>query len=428
MRYRSTKGVTDTVDFRTAVLRSQPSDDGLYMPLTIPSFSESLCNSISELTQQELAFEILYPFVGNSIPRHIFREIVNDAFDVPIPLITLDDPLSILELFHGKTASFKDFGGKFIAQLFHWFNREENSPLDILVATSGDTGAAIAAHTANREGIRTTILYPKDRITPYQQGQITQFGENIRSIEINGTFDDCQHLVKTAFTDSELNTRLNLTSANSINTGRLLAQIPLWYEIIRQRKQKTPLTVIVPSGNLGNLTAGLIARKMGAPINTIVAATNANNIFPHYLNTASWLPKKAIQTLSNAMDVGNPSNFARIKDLYGSTWNTIKREILSLSISDKQSLLAINQLHATTGYICDPHTSCAYSAFIQMEKQPKAHTTLLATAHPIKFANLPIDAYQYLKIQKNKNADHDTRPSQVLQPDFSELKEWLLSH
>lgn len=372
---------------RQAVLQSLPADNGLYMPETIPTLSDAFISNLEQYSFQDIAYEIARNYLQDEVDSDTLRTIVDDAINFSAPLITIDEKISILELFHGPTLAFKDFGARFMARLMNYFWDSENGKLQILVATSGDTGGAVASGFYGLENIEVTILYPKGKVSKLQEAQLTTWGKNIRAIEINGDFDACQKMVKEAFLDQELNEALNLSSANSINIARLIPQSFYYFEAISQLQKGSKVTFCVPSGNFGNLTAGLFARKMGLPIEHMIAATNINDVVPEYLQSGIFTPGRAKATLSNAMDIGNPSNFSRILDLFGSTWNQIKKNISGYSMTDEQTIQEIISTHANLGYVLDPHTAVGVLAARKFKKEnPQASdVVVLSTAHPIKF-------------------------------------------
>lgn len=382
----STNDKHHQVNIKEAVLKSLPHDNGLYMPSKIPRISDEFLQNISNLSFHEIATYISKLYLGKDIEESDLKEMISNAINFPAPVITIDKNLSILELFHGPTLAFKDFGARFMARLMNYFWKEKTQKLRILVATSGDTGGAVAAGFHGLDNIEVIILYPKGKVSKLQEKQLTTWGDNIKAIEIDGDFDDCQRMVKQAFLDKNLNSDLNLSSANSINIGRLLPQTFYYFEAYKQLNSNKELVFSVPSGNFGNLTAGLLAKKMGLPISHMVAATNINDVIPKYIATGEYLPKNSKETLSNAMDIGNPSNFARILDLYGSTWNHIKKDITAYSFTDSQTTDKIVSTHKNLGYVLDPHTAVGVLGAMKYKKQnPNAHTVVLSTAHPIKF-------------------------------------------
>ena len=388
MRLYSTKNPSTFYSLKEAVMKGLPDDNGLFMPESIPSLPPSFIQNLAQYSFQEIAYEVSKTLLQGIIPEADLQDIINKSIDFPAPLVELDENTSILELFHGPSLAFKDFGARFMAQLMSYFNRETaDKELIILVATSGDTGGAVAAGFFQAIGIKVVILYPSGKVSQLQEKQLTTLGHNIAAIEVQGTFDDCQALVKQAFLDSSLTGSLRLSSANSINIARLIPQSFYYFEAFKQLPKSTKDTVfVVPSGNFGNLTAGLFAKKMGLPISHFVAATNANDVVPSYLSTGNYAPRPSVRTLSNAMDVGAPSNFARMLDLYCSTWNNIKADISGYAFNDADTEDAIRRGFLKYKYLFDPHGAVGYLAW---KKHRKAHQNsrgiILETAHPAKF-------------------------------------------
>lgn len=359
------------------------------MPEFIPDLGTTFWENIEAYSFQELSNTIAQSIISGSIPENDLRDIVFDAINFPAPVVNLDDHISVLELTHGPSLAFKDFGARFMARVMSYFNQGSSQKLVILVATSGDTGGAVAAGFFNTPGIEVVILYPEGKVSELQEKQLTTWGKNILAIEVDGTFDDCQNMVKQAFLDTSLRSQLNISSANSINISRLIPQIFYYAEAFKQVKHfNKDILFTVPSGNFGNLTAGLFAKRMGLPVNTFLAATNINKVVPTYLKTGIFSPLPSLRTLSNAMDVGNPSNFARILDLYGSTWNKIQADIIGFSSDDTATEAAMLEIQSLYNYIMDPHGAVGYLAFKEWSKQNKSNKTMgviLETAHPAKF-------------------------------------------
>jgi len=391
MRYRSTSGKAPLTSLRGAVLRGLAPDGGLYMPVEIARHSPEELEEFRRLPFTEVCYRVVRPFAGAEVPDEILWQIVSEAINFPVKLVSLSPGLHILELFHGPTLAFKDFGARFMARLMGYFVRAETRPLTVLVATSGDTGSAVAHGFLGVPGIRVVILYPSKRISEAQEKQFTTLGENITALEVAGTFDDCQRLVKQAFSDSALNQRAFLTSANSINIARLLPQ--MFYHVAAYRQlpvASVPLIVSVPSGNFGNLTAGLFAKRIGLPVAKFIASTNANDVVPEYLRTGEFHPRLAKPTYSNAMDVGNPNNFPRLFDLCRNRIENVRKEIWGHAASDEETLAAMKRIHERFGYIADPHTTVGvlgWEAYKREHSEP-SQGLVLATAHPAKFADV----------------------------------------
>lgn len=398
---------THGVSFEEAVMKGLAPDGGLFVPEHIPSFDTKFFSEVlPTMDFPELAYTVAANLLDGTIPDGDLDNMVKEAINFPAPLHYLDDRHSVLELFHGPSLAFKDFGARFMAQLMSYFNRDKDRELTILVATSGDTGAAVAAGFHGLPGIRVFVLYPEGKVSPFQELQIAGWGDNIHAVKVAGDFDDCQRMVKAAFADEDLSQNIRFTSANSINISRLLAQIFYYFEAYKQLLNagrvsaagKSKLVFSVPSGNFGNLTAGLYARRMGLPVDQFIAGTNANAVFPAYLNSGVFKPAQTIATISNAMDVGNPSNFERIQDLYrgkegeGSTWNNIRAELGSYSVSDDETRRCILGTHAGSHYLLDPHTAVGLFALETWKKKnpemADAQGVVLATAHPFKFREI----------------------------------------
>jgi threonine synthase len=395
LRYRSTSREAPLTSLRGAVLRGLAPDGGLYMPAEIARHSPEELEEFRGLPFTEVCFRVARPFATPDVPEEVLWQIVSEAINFPVKLVSLSPGLHILELFHGPTLAFKDFGARFMARLMGYFVRGETRPLTVLVATSGDTGSAVAHGFLRVPGIRVVILYPSKRISEAQEKQFTTLGENITALEVAGTFDDCQRLVKQAFTDAELNKRVWLTSANSINIGRLLPQ--MFYHVAAYRQlpvASVPLIVSVPSGNFGNLTAGIFAKRIGLPVTKYVASTNANDVVPEYLRSGKFHPRAAQSTYSNAMDVGNPNNFPRLLDLCRNRLEYVQKEIWGHGATDEETLAAMKLLHDKFGYIADPHTAVGvlgWEAYKREHPEP-AQGLVLATAHPAKFADVVMKA------------------------------------
>jgi threonine synthase len=370
---------------RDAVLQGLAPDGSLFVPKSLDPLPKHFFDRLPSLSLPEISIAIcnhLFPSLSNKV----IEEIITQSITFPAPVVQLTESLSVLELFHGPTLAFKDFGARFMAQLTSYYNRAESQKLIILVATSGDTGGAVASGFHKVPGIEVVILFPKNKVSAIQQKQLTTLGDNIKALEINGTFDDCQLLVKEAFQDHLLSERLRLTSANSINIARLIPQSFYYFEGYRQLTTLTnSVCFSVPSGNFGNLTAGLIAKRIGLPVLQFIAATNVNDVVPQYLKSSRYHPRSSIQTLSNAMDVGNPSNFDRMLHLYGSTWNDIRKDIQGYSFDDQQTIDAIREVYLEYSYLLDPHGAVGYLASQEFSRDNDASVIFLETAHPSKF-------------------------------------------
>jgi len=393
MRYYSTKNKNSFYSLRDAVIKGLPDDNGLFMPESIPVLPKTFYEKLSGMNMQTIAFEVANAWCKDDVPLNDLKKMVEDAYPFDAPLIKLDNETYIQELFHGPTLAFKDFGARFMSRLMGWMVKDENEKLTILVATSGDTGSAVASGFYNIPGIDVIILYPSGKVSALQEKQLTTWGGNISAIEVNGSFDDCQAMVKSAFLDHDLKSKYKLTSANSINISRLLPQTFYYFRAAAQLTNlETPFSFVVPSGNFGNLTAGLFAQRMGLPINNFVAATNANDIVPKYLFNGIFEPKKSVSTISNAMDVANPSNFWRMADLFNNSVEEMRKVIFGYSYTDEQTRIMMKIVYDKFNYTLDPHTAvgmCAWREHQSSVLNKSAYKTLrgiiLETAHPVKF-------------------------------------------
>jgi threonine synthase len=430
MRYRSTSGKAPLTSLRGAVLRGLAPDGGLYMPAEIARHSPQELEEFRGLPFTEVCFRVVRSFAGMELPEDVLWQIVSESINFPVKLVSLSPGLHILELFHGPTLAFKDFGARFMARLLGYFVRDEPKQLTVMVATSGDTGSAVAHGFLGVPGIRVVILYPSKRISEAQEKQFTTLGENITALEVAGSFDDCQRLVKQAFSDEELNKRAFLTSANSINIGRLLPQ--MFYHVAAYRQlpvASVPLIVSVPSGNFGNLTAGIFAKRIGLPVARFIASTNANDVVPKYLLSGEFQPRPGIATISNAMDVGSPNNFPRLLDLCRNRLEYVQKEIWGHSATDEETLVAMKTVHERYNYIADPHTAVGilgWEAYKRAHPEP-SQGLVLSTAHPAKFAEMvqratgsapPLPDRLAACLQREKL-------SQQLSSRYSDLKQFL---
>lgn len=379
MKYISTANKKVSVSFRDAILNNLPNDGGLYFPGEIPKLEESLLEAIPEMELHEMAANVLSKFAGDDIDGNTLDEMVKRVFDFPIPLKDVTNGISCIELFHGPTYAFKDVGAKFLAECLAHFNTSESTEKTVLVATSGDTGGAVANGFLGVDGVRVIILYPKGKVSLLQEKQLTTLGQNITALEVEGDFDDCQDLVKQAFADAELNRILDLSSANSINIGRWLPQ-SLFYYVPAQHGIHNAL-ISVPSGNYGNLTAGVLAMLMGVPIRAFIAASNSNDVVPRYLASGEYAPQSTIPTIANAMDVSDPSNFKRLMSLFSNDYNSVISKLHPFSIDDARIYDVIRSCFEETNYLIDPHSAIAYDAL----KSNDQKGVFLGTAHYCKF-------------------------------------------
>ena len=391
MKFYSTNNKDVKADLKQAVTQGLAPDNGLYMPEHIPALPDSFFEQLPNLSFQEIAFRVTKHLLGEDVPEQELRRITDHTIAFDAPLIAIEENIYSLELFHGPTMAFKDFGARFMSQLLGYFAREQSREVVVLVATSGDTGSAVANGFLGVEGVKVIVLYPSGKVSDIQEKQFTTLGQNITAIEIDGTFDDCQALVKKAFLDEELKRKYFLTSANSINIARLIPQsFYYFYAYAKLASRKMPVVFSIPSGNFGNLTGALLARKMGLPITTLVAATNANDVVPAYLNNEIFAPRASQQTISNAMDVGNPSNFSRMQDLFNQDYAALKEAIKGFAFSDEETRAAMRHVYATTQYVLDPHGAIGYLGLKKflLNDRTEAIGVFLETAHPAKFKDV----------------------------------------
>ena len=433
MRYRSTSGKAPLASLRGATLRGLAPDGGLYVPVEIARHTPEELEEFRRLPFTEVCFRVVRPFATPDVPEEVLWQIVAEAINFPVKLVSLSPALHILELFHGPTLAFKDFGARFMARLMGYFVRGEERQLTVLVATSGDTGSAVAHGFLRVPGIRVVILYPSKRVSEAQEKQFTTLGENITALEVSGTFDDCQRLVKQAFADEALNRRAFLTSANSINIARLLPQ--MFYHVAAYRQlpvASVPLIVSVPSGNFGNLTAGLFAKRLGLPVSRFIAATNVNDAVPRYLLSGEYKPNEAVATYSSAMDVGNPNNFPRLLDLCRNRIENVRKEIWGQSVTDEETLQQMHNVWDRFRYISDPHTAVgihAWEAYRKEHSEP-SQGLVLATAHPAKFAEIVQKGISIAPPLPSRLAEYLNRPklSLPMTTAYDDFKQFLLVH
>ena len=433
MRYYSTNGNAPIADLHKAVVKGLAEDRGLYMPEKIKQLPKDFFDNIDKMSFQEIAYTVADAFFGEDVEADALKKIVYDTLSFDCPVVKIKDDIYTLELFHGPTLAFKDVGARFMARLLQYFIRQENGKgqVNVLVATSGDTGSAVANGFLGVDGIHVYVLYPKGKVSPIQECQFTTLGKNITAIEVDGVFDDCQALVKNAFMDAELNQHMKLTSANSINVARFLPQAFYYFNAYARMKalgKADNLVMCVPSGNFGNICAALFGHKMGLPIARFIAANNANDIFYNYLQTGRYEPKPSKQTLANAMDVGDPSNFARIYDLYGKSHERISSLIGGATYSDEQIRQTMRQCYEETGYILDPHGACGYQALADGLK-PGEVGVFCETAHPAKFKEkvddiLGIDVDIPARLRAFMQGQKQSVP---MTKDFADFKQYLMN-
>jgi len=430
MNYYSLNDPSAKVSFKEAAIRGQAPDKGLYFPEYIPTLPDQLIRDIDNISPEELAEKVIRPYVGDSLPATDLRRIVAETINFPFPLVQVTDSISSLELFHGPTLAFKDVGARFMSRCLGYFVKDRNQPVTVLVATSGDTGGAVASGFYNVEGVRVVILYPSGKVSSVQELQLTTLGKNITALEVSGSFDDCQRMVKAAFADPDLNRALFLTSANSINVARWLPQQFYYFFAYQQWADKAhPPVISVPSGNFGNICAGLLAHRSGLPVKHFIAACNANDVVPAYLQTGTYTTRPAVPTLSNAMDVGDPSNFVRILEIFNREFTSLKKVLTSYSISDEETKATIRNVYDRYHYLPDPHGAVGFLALEQyLEKHPGDKGIFLETAHPVKF-------YDAVEAETGKKVPLPDSVSRLLgkekhsikiSPEFSQLKDYLM--
>ena len=393
MRYFSLNKKAQNTSFKEAVIKGLAPDKGLYFPERIEPLPASFFDAIDELSHTEIAFEAIKQFVSPDIPEAILKDIIEDTLNFDFPVVELDKNISTLELFHGPTMAFKDVGARFMARFLGYFNTNNTNEVTVLVATSGDTGGAVANGFLGVKGVNVVILYPSGKVSPIQEKQLTTLGQNITALEVDGVFDDCQDMVKRAFLDEELTSKMQLTSANSINVARWLPQMFYFMFAYKQLHNKhKDIVFSIPSGNFGNICAGMMAQQLGLPIKHFVASNNANNVVTEYLKTENYNPKPSVQTISNAMDVGNPSNFVRIQEIYKNDFNALKTNLSSYSFTDEETRVALKDIYNTYNYIADPHGAVGYlGCKSYLKNHPDAHCVFLETAHPTKFLEVVED-------------------------------------
>ncbi|WP_257669501.1 threonine synthase [Parapedobacter tibetensis] len=434
MQFYSTNNNGLRVSFKEAVFNSLPADRGLYMPERIPQLDPYFIQNLQQYSLQEIAFTVAKSLLGEDIPEADLHAIIRDAMDFEAPVKPLDSGTAVLELFHGPSLAFKDFGARFMSRIMAYLSGEEKSVLDVLVATSGDTGGAVALGFLGVLGTRVTILYPKGKVSPVQELQLTTNGQNIRSIEVDGTFDDCQSLVKEAFNDEDLRKKLRLTSANSINIARLIPQTFYYFNAYAQLLSQGIKEVVfsVPSGNFGNIGAGLMAYKMGLPVKRFIAATNVNDTVPRFLESGNYEPRPSVQTLANAMDVGNPSNWVRIMDLFDHDVAGLRKVISAYTYNDSETQIAIQTIFNRYGYVACPHTAIAWlAAETYRQQHPGAYATVfLSTAHPCKFPEVfpPEIAAKIIIPEQVKTLKGRRKEVMELPVDFAAFKSHLLKY
>ncbi|UKJ08140.1 threonine synthase [Solitalea lacus] len=430
MNYYSLNHNAPNVKFSEAVIRGLAPDKGLYFPEAITPLSKDFIENIESYSHEEIAFEAVRQFAGDELSEAELKRIVAETVSFDFPLVQVEPNVYSLELFHGPTLAFKDVGARFMARCLGAFSKFDEKKVTVLVATSGDTGGAVADGFLGVPGVDVVILYPSKKVSDIQEKQLTTLGQNISALEVEGTFDDCQRMVKTAFLDEELTSVLNLTSANSINVARWLPQMFYYFFAYRQLRDKSKkLVVSVPSGNFGNICAGMVAKKLGLPIDLFVASTNANKVVTEYLQTGNYSPKASVQTISNAMDVGDPSNFVRIEQLHNKDFDLLKSSLLSFSYTDDETREAIRLVHKDTGYTLEPHGAVGYLGLkAALREAPEMQGVFLETAHPCKFIDVVERTLKEKVIipAKLESLLLKEKVSILIKNDYQQLKEYLL--
>ena len=426
MNYYSLHHKSPKTTFKNAVVQGLAKDRGIYFPDNITALSEEFIANISEYTNHEIAYEVIKQFVGDEIPAEKLKEIIAKTVSFDFPLVKVDENIASLELFHGPTMAFKDVGAKFMAQCLEYFNQGNTEEITVLVATSGDTGGAVANGFLGAKGVNVVILYPSGKVSDIQEKQLTTLGQNITALEVDGVFDDCQEMVKTAFLDEEITKKL--TSANSINVARWLPQMFYFFFAYKElQKKNKELVFSVPSGNFGNICAGIMAQKLGLPIKHFVASTNVNDTVPNYLVNGVYTPKPSKATISNAMDVGNPSNFIRIQELFNNDLEALKSVFSSYSFSDDETRETMKEIYRNFGYVADPHGAVGYLGLKKHGLQENEFGVFLETAHPVKFLDiveetLPVKVEIPKQIQKIIN----NKKVAIKAANYQDLKDFLL--
>lgn len=429
MKYYSLNDKSHRVSFEEAVIKGLAPGKALYFPEEIPRLPSEFFNELNDLSKEEIAFKAIKPFIGAEIDDENLKKIIRDTLNFDFPVVNVLKNINTLELFHGPTFAFKDVGARFMAGCLGYFVKKNNlGKITVLVATSGDTGGAVANGFLGVEGIDVVILYPKGKVSEIQEKQLTTLGQNITALEVDGNFDDCQDMVKKAFLDTEISEKRQLTSANSINVARWLPQMFYYFLAYKQLAGKDQkLAFSVPSGNFGNICAGMLAKKMGLPIDHFIASNNENDVVTRYLNSKNYEPRESVQTISNAMDVGNPSNFVRILELFEHEFSNLSEELSSFSFSDEETKKAIKNVEQETNYVMDPHGAVGYLGLQEyLKKNPDVVGTFLETAHPVKFLETVEEVIEKkIKIPQKIKETMEREKKTILVSNYSQLKEFL---
>ncbi|MCR9227550.1 MAG: threonine synthase [Flavobacteriaceae bacterium] len=430
MKFYSLNNQNIQASFKEAVIAGIAPDKGLYFPESITPLSADFFENIEKLSNHEIAFQAIHQFVSEDIADNALKEIIANTLDFDFPVVEIKENVATLELFHGPTMAFKDVGARFMANCLGYFSQGEKQDVTVLVATSGDTGGAVANGFLGVDGVKVVILYPSGKVSEIQEKQLTTLGQNIEAMEVNGVFDDCQRMVKTAFLDTEITDHKKLTSANSINVARWLPQLFYFLFAYKQAKSKGKKIVFsVPSGNFGNICAGMVAQKLGMPVKHFVASTNVNDVVPKFMRNGLYEPMSSIATISNAMDVGDPSNFVRIRHLYKDDLKTLLQHLSSYSFSDESTRTTMKEVHSKTGYVLDPHGAVGYLGLKEYQKSHSdTYGIFLETAHPVKFLDVveqtlgvsPEIPPQIMKVMDKEKKSH-------IISSYQELKQYLIT-
>lgn len=430
MNYYSLNKKAANTSFKEAVIKGLAPDKGLYFPESITALPTSFFDKIDTLSYEEIAFEAIKQFVTPEIPEDVLKTIVKETLSFDFPVVKLNNHISTLELFHGPTMAFKDVGARFMARCLGYFNQDNDKEVTVLVATSGDTGGAVANGFLGVKGVNVVILYPSGKVSDIQEKQLTTLGKNITALEVDGVFDDCQAMVKRAFLDEKLTSKMQLTSANSINVARWLPQMFYFFFAYKQlHKTHKNIVFSVPSGNFGNVCAGIMAQQLGLPIQHFIASNNENKVVTTYLKTENYQPKPSVQTISNAMDVGNPSNFIRIQEIYKNNFEVLKKNLSSYSFSDDETRIALNEIYNEYNYVADPHGAVGYlGCKAYLKSIPEAHCVFLETAHPTKFLEVVEDVIrENIELPPQIEAVMDKTKKSIHISSYDELKHFLLN-
>lgn len=430
MQYYSTNHISPEVNFKEATINGQAPDKGLYFPKQIPVFPKHIMEDIEQYSNEAIAFQVIKPYVGDTIPEAVLKNIVEEAINFPIPLKKVNEHVFSLELYHGPTLAFKDVGARFISRCLSYFVKDQHKKVTVLVATSGDTGGAVANGFYNVPNVDVIILYPSGKVSSVQEKQLTTLGKNITALEVKGTFDDCQQMVKEAFADKAVTEKMFLTSANSINAARWLPQQFYYFLAYKQWADKSnPPVIAVPSGNFGNICAGMLAQASGLPVKHFIAACNANDVVPAFLQTGNYIPKKATATISNAMDVGNPSNFVRIMEIFAGNTDNLKQQLSAASITDDTTKATLKKIFEEHDYLPDPHGAVGFAALEQyLAQHPEDKGIVLETAHPVKFYDVtePVIGKKIPVPEAVQEQMKKEKVSIVMENKYEALKEYLL--